>query len=375
LNKTGCQAPKTRDERPFAARLRANWDNSRLAIVTPSRHARARAITGDKVADNQSLNATFFAFRKREQGGVLLRATLAYLLVAFVIYGVFAYFNWQGVIDYFQWSMTMSESAAQADPADPNAVFASMMPPASVMSLMPAYFLLMLFSYFLLAAWEAACLRWMIHGEVKGFMGLALDADTLRIYFTYWLWLFLFMAIYIVFLIVMLGLGVGVALSFSEGGDAGAMGATALIVVVAAFAVLFGFIYFGVRFAPAGATSIARRRFAFFDAWKVTKGRFWALFGSYVLLFLMYFVGIIILSVIAGLAMGFGVFGQMQSGAEPQSPEEVFALFASPAVWIPAAICYGLMIVGVFLFYLALFGVNARAAQAALEEGKIQAAG
>jgi hypothetical protein len=66
--------------------------------------------------------------------------------------------------------------------------------------------------------------------------------------------------------------------------------------------------------------------------------------------------------------------GQIGAANEPQSMEEMFALFASPSVWIPMAVCYGLMFVGVFLFYIALFGVNARAAQAALEEGKIQAA-
>jgi Na+/H+ antiporter NhaC len=135
--------------------------------------------------------------------------------------------------------------------------------------------------------------------------------------------------------------------------------------------VILALIYFGVRFAPAAATSIAKRRFAFFDAWTVTKGRFWALFGAYLLLFLMYFVGIIILSVAAGVFMGVGMVGQMQTTTEPQTPEQALALFASPSVWIPMAICYGLMLVGAFVFYVALFGVNARAAQAALEEGKI----
>jgi hypothetical protein len=324
----------------------------------------------------ESLNATFFAFRKRERGGVLLAATLAYIAIAFVIFGVFAYFNWQAVLDYINWSMTMSQSAENADPNDPNAVFASMMPPASVMSLLPAYFLVTLVSYFLLAAYEAACLRWMIHGEVKGLFGLALDADTLRVYFGYWLWFFLFMALYIVLWMVIAGVFVGVMMAAGSGGDpAAAMGPSVLIAILLFFALIAVMIYFGVRFAPAAATSIAKRRFAFFDAWTVTKGRFWALLGSYALLFLMYFVGIIILSVIAGMAMGFSIFGAMQAGAEPQSPEEVWAMFASPRVWIPGAICYGLMIIGVFVFYVALFGVNARAAQAALEEGKIQAAG
>jgi hypothetical protein len=46
-------------------------------------------------------------------------------------------------------------------------------------------------------------------------------------------------------------------------------------------------------------------------------------------------------------------------------------MFASPSVWIPIAILYGLSLAGGFVFYVALFGVNARAAQAALAEGKI----
>jgi hypothetical protein len=327
------------------------------------------------MADKQSLNATFFAFRKREQGGVLLRATLTYIVIAFVIFGVFAYLNWQAVIDYVQWTMTMGQAAEKADPTDPNAVFASMMPPASVMSLAPAYLLVTLFSYLLLASWEAACLRWMIRGEVKGLFGLALDGDTLRVYFGYWMWLFLFIAIYIVAFIVLMSFGVGVAMTAGQSGDAGAVGASVGIGFLVAIVLCLGVIYLGVRFAPAAATSIAKRRFAFFDAWTVTKGRFWALLGAFVLLFLMYFVGLMLLGGMAVAAMGFGVVGQLQTaGAEPQSPEAMFAMFASPSVWIPLVICYGLMIIGAFIFYLAMFGVNARAAQAALEEGKIKAA-
>jgi Na+/H+ antiporter NhaC len=232
--------------------------------------------------------------------------------------------------------------------------------------------LVMFITYFLLAAYEAACLRWMIRGEVKGLFGLALDADTLRVYFTYWLWFFLLMALYVLLWIVVGAAIVGVAMSAGSSADpAAVMGPGFLIAMLLFLGMILGMIYFGVRFAPAAATSIAKRRFAFFDAWTVTKGRFWALLGSYLLLFLMYFVGIVILGVAAGVAMGFSLFGQMQAGAEPQSMEQMLALFASPSVWIPAVICYGLMIVGAFMFYIALFGVNARAAQAALEEGKI----
>jgi hypothetical protein len=227
----------------------------------------------------------------------------------------------------------------------------------------------------LLASFEAACLKWMIRGERSGFLGLALNADTLRVYCTYWLWYFLLLALYFIILIVGVGVFAGIAIGAQGSADPNAMAPTAVIVVCRfVVAILFALVYFGVRFAPAAATSIAKRRFAFFDAWKVTKGRFWALLGSFALLFLMYFVGVIVLSGVAMFALAASIAGQARQAAEPESMDQAMAFFATPTVWIPLAICYGLMIAGAFIFYVALYGVNARAAQAALEEGKIQAA-
>ena len=322
------------------------------------------------MAEKQPLNATFFAFRKRERGGVLLGASLAYAVIALVLGGLFIWLNWQAVLDYLNWSVSMSQRGAED--IDPNNPFASMMPPASVMSIGGWYFLFMVFFYLLFAAYEAACLRWMIRGETKGFMGLALDADTLRVYFTYWIWFFLLIAFYIVCAIVAFGAIAGIA--GAAQGDPSAMGSMGIVGVLLVLAIIVFLIYFAVRFSPAAATSIARRRFAFFEAWTVTKGRFWALFGAFVLLWLMYFVGVMVLSTVATFAMGASMMAQMQTGAEPATPEEAFALFASPSVWIPLALLYGVMIIGAFVFYVGLLGINARAAQAALEEGKIQPA-
>jgi hypothetical protein len=324
------------------------------------------------MADKQALNATFFAFRKREKGGVLLGATLSFALVLCLVLGLFAYLNWHAVADYIAWVASMGQSVEKVDPNDPSAAFAAIMPPASVMQLGSSYFLFLIVYYLLIASYEAACLRWMIRGEAPGLFGITLDADVLRVYFTYWLWFFLLMALYIVIIIIAVGVGVGVAIG-AQGGD-GAVGPSIGIAALACLAVLFGVSYFAVRFAPAAATSVAKRRFAFFDAWTVSKGRFWALFGAFLLLLLMYLVGVIILFVGMGVTMGMGIVGQIQAHPEPQSPQEAFAFFATPSVWAPMAVCYGLMLVGAFTFYIALFGVNARAALAALEEGKIKAA-
>jgi hypothetical protein len=317
----------------------------------------------------EPLNATFYAFRNRERG-VLLPASIVFAVLMVAAFGGFAVLNWQAFVDYVNWVSSISATSAQNPTAPPS--MEQMMPPQSVMTLMPAYFLFLLVYYVLLAAYEAACLRWMIRGEAPGLFGLSLGADTWRVYFTYWIWFFLLIAVYIVCAIAAVGVlaGVGVAAQSAESQTATMMIVPLVVVLVA----LLALIYFGVRFAPAAATSIARKRFAFFDAWTVTKGRFWAMLGAFALLFLMFFVLIIVLEIALGavtVSMAMSQVGR----AEPQTAEEAFRAFANPQ-WM--ALVGGFMLVMLaasFTFYVALFGVNARAASLALAEGKITVAG
>jgi len=322
------------------------------------------------MAEKQSLNATFFAFRKRERGGVLTMATVAYIAVSFAMLGLFAYFNWRAVVDYFNWAASMGANAEKADPTDPNAVFATMMPPASVMAVGPSYFLLMLATYVLLAAWEAACLRWMIRGEVKGLFGLSLGADTWRVYLGYWIWFVLFLVAYIAFLIVAVATGIGVGVAAQGNPDAALPGV--LIVCLIALVAPAACIYFAVRLAPAAATSVARRRFAFFDAWKVSRGRFWGLFGAFLLISFMNIVLWTVVGIGGVVAMGVAA-GQIVQSGEPHSMEEVMRVLGAPQVLAPAIAIYAVLLIAMFLTYIAFFGINARAAALALEEGKITA--
>lgn len=323
------------------------------------------------MADQQPLNATFFAFRKRERGGVLIGASLAFLVLAFVIGGGFFLLNAQAFIDYINWvtSIGANAGAAAGKPGAESAA-AMMMPPASVMALGGWYFLFLIVYYVLLASYEAACLRWMIHGETGGIMGLSLGADTWRVYFTYWVWALLLFTLYIVFFLLAGGVIVSIA-AMSHGGTAD-FGSIGIASVLICLALVLGLIYFAVRFAPAAATSVARRKFSFFDAWTVSKGRFWALFGAYFLLLLMFFVFYIIFAMAAGFAMA-GLMMTM-NGAPPQTPEEAFRIFANPQWLITVALFAVVMVAASLTLYVALFGVNARAAGAALEEGKIKPA-
>ena len=320
-----------------------------------------------------ALNATFFAFRKREKGGVLLGATVAFVVVAALLVGAFYVLNAQAISEYIGWATSLGANMENAKPGAPPSMD-MMMPPQSVMALGPMYLLFILFYHILLASYEAACLRWMIRGESGGVLGLSLGADTWRVYFGYWVWFFLLVAFYIVIAVIAFGLaGSFVAVGGADAAS-GAAGGMALFVPLLVLALVLGLVYFSVRLAPAAATSIARRRFAFFEAWTVTKGRFWALLGAFALLVLMLIVLCIVLSIGMGTMIGMNAASQIAQNGEPQSAEAAFQMMSSPQVLVPILVMYGILIAASLVFYVALFGINARAALAAIEDGKIQVA-
>jgi hypothetical protein len=302
----------------------------------------------------EPLNATFHAFRKREKGGVLLKAAITFTVLLVVLYvcvagAVWAIFGLGGNLAELQ--------------SDPEAL-QRMMSPGNV-GLMILVYLIFLFSLFvLLAAFEAACLRWMVRGETKGLFGLALDEDTWRVYGIYWIWFlaFVFGAIAMAIVVGFLGAWIG--------GSPAILALPLLIIVVP--------IVLGVRLAPAAATAIAEQKFAFFDAWKVSSDRFWALFGSYFLLCLIYFL---LASMISGgwMAWAFGphLADMMAASGDPVAMSEAITQAQSAVLGAPGglAIYIGVQIVMFVIgttYYVALFGVNARAASAALEEAKIE---
>lgn len=326
---------------------------------------------GNDMADTQPLKATFFAFQKREQSGVLLRLTIAFVIVTVVLCGAFAALFWTNLGPLVQWYGEVIQASARNDTV---AIEGAGLP-EGFFGVIGGMLLFMLPLYLLFAAYEAGCLRWMIHGESEGFMGLSLGAPTWRVWASYWIWLLLNIAFSIV-MAVLMGVAVGV-MTVSGGGDP----AVAMTVLPAFYIFQYGaMIYFGIRLAPATATSVARRKFAFFDAWTVTKGRFLPLFGSFFLLYVLYFLATIAFVVVFfSVVLGASAPDLSAAANDPQqlslvftaAMQQYFQSLSNPQNWIViGALQLAGVIVGV-LFYLGMYGINARAAQAALQEGKI----
>lgn len=317
----------------------------------------------------EPLNATFFAFRKREQRGVLVRAALGFAIGLVILMAVFGVALWQVLAPALAWYGDLMSAGG-----DTAAVEALPPPPSALFLMFPAQFLFLFAFFVLFASFEAACHRWMIRGEAGGgLLGLRFGADTWRVYGVYWVWLLLAIALYVGFLVVFLVL-IG---SLSAAGDPGAVG----LISVAAFLVLLAAVaYLCVRFAPAAATSVARQRFSFFEAWAVTRGRFWAILGAFLLLGLLNVaVSIVASSVAFGVFFG-GAFAGVDFAAAASDPnvfvkayvEALEKIFQSPAMLAMIAVYYICASAVSLVFYTLFFGVNARAAQAALEEGKIE---
>jgi hypothetical protein len=319
------------------------------------------------IAMAESLDATFFAFRKRERGGVLTSASIGFalgLILLLIVVGV-AVVALMGPV--------LGQLISVMASGDPSAMSAAP-PPMAILWILPLEFVFLFLVFVLLAAYESACHRWMIHGDGGGgFFGLKLDADTWRVYGVYWVWFGLLIAAYIVCAILVFSIGVAI---FGGGADPGAGG---LVVGLLVLAVLLAAIYFGVRLAPAAATSVGLHKFAFFKAWTVSSGRFWAMFGAFLLLILINVVVGMILSTIAFSVLFAGAFANIDPTMAVSNPDAfgqayfaaIMSMFANP-VTIAMLVVYQLVAWAIGLvFYVLFFGVNARAVQAALAEGKI----
>lgn len=320
------------------------------------------------------LKATFFAFRKREKSGVLLGATIAFIIGLAVLLGAFVALFWSSIGPAIAWYGEVIQAAATNDTAAmQNVTF-----PTGLFSMIGALMLWLFPVYILCAAYEAACLRWMIHGETQGFMGLSLGAPTWRVWSVYWIWFLLNIAFSIVMNILM---GVMMGIFFvGASGDPAAVTMALLPFYVIQYGLM---IYFGVRLAPAAATSIARRKFAFFDAWTVTKGRFLPLLGSFLTIFVLYIIVSLIMAVVwftvilgpsapdlAGAANDPARLTEMITAAM----QSYLQSLAQPQAWVAIGVLQAIGLAVMAFFYLAMYGINGRAAQAALEDGVIQSA-
>lgn len=297
------------------------------------------------------LNATFYAFSKRQPGGVLLGASICYtLMIVALSAATFALFVPAMGLNIFDPSVAA---------APPN--------PTAALWMLPAAFTFAFAYCVITASFEAACLRWMIRGERPGLFGMTLDEDTWRVYGLYWIWLLCYAVVWIGGLI--LSALVSRLLPDNQ---------IALFAVLGiyALAIAFG----AVSLAPAAAVTIALKRFTFGEATEATDGRFLPLLGAFSILILLQWLlnngatfAWLLWALDGDISPYLANARDLMTSFTAYNEAVAAAMGAPNAVEVYWAMSAALLVSST-MFLVLLYGVNARVARVALEQGQISTA-
>lgn len=308
------------------------------------------------MAEFSAVKAGLYAFRRREHRFVLTGATFGYLLGVCLIGTVFAVAAWPALSDLFSWYASVFRAAQEGGtPPEPA--------PAIIFAVAPWYGGYILTTLLWMSVYEAACLRWMVRGETGGVLSLSLNGDAARVFVTYLLWLMLF----IVFCVVV-GSFYGALIAINHATP----NLRVLMMVLGALAplgLLSLLLWVATRLSPAAAMSVAQKKFAFFAAWGVTRGRFWDLLGAFFLILAIYLAVGFVLQALMRIPLTQAMYPLMQEGMHDGDFSTLMTrvrdVFATPLI---AGVLIAYVVVSFILscvVRLAWFGVNAYAVAAA----------
>ncbi|MEM8615782.1 MAG: hypothetical protein AAGF20_02500 [Pseudomonadota bacterium] len=184
-------------------------------------------------------------------------------------------------------------------------------------------------------------------------------SDELRLLVVGLLWLVTFIGLYLIFSIlaaILIG-----SLTLASGDNLAVLVFAPFLLAVLLIVV---FAYVTIKLSPAAALTVRDQRIQFFGAWGATKGRFWTMFGAFLVLAILLSVGTLILYFIIGMASVSVLFGApgVIDGAMVD-PEALAASFASPSTLIILAIIYFILTAYQAFSGYVWAGVAARAAK------------
>ncbi|MEL7481267.1 MAG: hypothetical protein AAGJ29_06880, partial [Pseudomonadota bacterium] len=197
------------------------------------------------------------------------------------------------------------------------------------------------------AVFEASYLRRYLRADT---FKLRFGGDELRLIVVYILWFLMVIAFYVLLFGSVLLIGGGGSADFAT------IGAVAAIFVLL---ISVAWLYLAIRLAPAAALTIRDRKIRFASAWRLTRGRFWTLFGAYLALIGCAFLAYILVSIIIGIVM----IGAVGASGGLEDPAAIEAAFATPVLLIPFGLLYMAVIAAYVWFGYVWAGPAALAAR------------
>lgn len=204
------------------------------------------------------------------------------------------------------------------------------------------YMLLLILGVIFWAVFEAAVQRRYVRDE--GFR-LRIGGDELRLILVAMIWFGVGVAGYILSVLAIGASTAGIIMAL----DDERLGLLTLLVSVVT--VGFFWLWLSIRLAPASAMTIRDRRLKFFDAWGASRGRFWSLFGAYIVLSIIIFFAAVIAWFVVGTAVVNAFIANAQAlEAAFDNPMRLVSALLGFDILGPLAVAYmtGLMLQGLF---------------------------
>lgn len=246
--------------------------------------------------------------RVKGPGGFIWKYAVAYGLATVLLFGVMIL----AVGGPFLRLMELS-AASSTGQIDEEAAAAAMM------SLIPLCLLAIPLGIGFWAVFESAVQRRYVRQE--GF-SLKFGGDEGRLLVIGLLWILTIFVLY---------LGVAIVAGVLIGAAGLALGeAAALIAIPVVIAAICAFLWVLVRLSPASAMTIRDRQIVFPSAFSASKGRFWPMFGAFVVIALVAIVVSLITQVLMGGVMG----GALAANPAALESGDIGAMFTNPVLLI-----------------------------------------
>ena len=264
---------------------------------------------------------------------------LAYAAIYVAFFLVIGLLGWQSLAEWFL-ALQELENDPNPMPAD---VFAALF--GGFGRLVPLILVASLVGWVVWAMFETASQRRYIFGAK---FSLGFGGDEVRIMVVGLLWAVMSLAIFVVPIILFVSAFGALAEMDPSGQLDDQTAARFLGTFFAGFGLMFLFsllyIFIATRLAPCFGLTVKEKEIRFFDAWNVSRGRFWPILGAYVIIVVVVSVFSQIISAIAQMLMM--PFLMSLPVGDDLPTEEMAAIFLSPAFIAPMALLYfGLMFV------------------------------
>ncbi|MFN7163177.1 MAG: hypothetical protein ACK4P2_00010 [Hyphomonas sp.] len=260
----------------------------------------------------------------------------AYAAALIAMLAVIGLFGWR---DFAAWVQAIEalEAAGEPSPADVIGLIFGGMSPVLTWGAVAG-----LGSWVIWAMFETASQRRYIFGRR---FSLGFGADELRMMVVGLLWGLMGFVIFFlpVILIFFSTFGLILSAEFEADPEAAAPQIIATVFGMFGLMVLLGplYIFFATRLAPCFGMTLKEGRIVFFDAWGASRGRFWPIFGAYVILVICAgMISQVISGVMQVMMMPALMAIPSDAGA---SMEDVQAVLLSPGFLIPMGLLYFLM--------------------------------